>query len=62
MPKKALKTSKSQNKPKRVLMALSGGIDSAVSAWKLIQAGYEVEAAFMKNYSATRGLKYDECP
>ena len=43
-------------------MALSGGIDSAVSAWNLIQAGYEVEAAFMKNYSATKGLKYDECP
>ncbi len=47
---------------KRVLMALSGGIDSAVSAWKLIQAGYEVEAAFMKNWSSTAGLKYDECP
>lgn len=57
MPKKAPKTSK-----KRVLMALSGGIDSAVSAWKLIQSGYEVEAAFMKNWSSTKGLKYDECP
>ena len=47
---------------KRALIALSGGIDSAVSAWKLIQAGYEVEAAFMKNWSSTAGLKYDECP
>ncbi len=47
---------------KRVLMALSGGIDSAVSAWKLIQAGFEVEAVFMKNWSQTKGLKYDECP
>jgi tRNA-uridine 2-sulfurtransferase len=53
MPKKA---------SKKVLIALSGGIDSAVSAWKLIQAGYEVEAAFMKNWSSTAGLKYDECP
>lgn len=43
-------------------MALSGGIDSAVSAWKLLQEGYEVEAAFMKNWSSTTGLKYDECP
>ena len=43
-------------------MALSGGIDSAVSAWKLIQAGFEVEAVFMKNWSQTKGLKYDECP
>ncbi len=57
MAKKLLKP-----KPKRVLMALSGGIDSAVSAWKLLQAGFEVEAAFMKNWSSTKGLKYDECP
>ncbi len=67
MPRKALKSVKKDQKTRlakkpRVLMALSGGIDSAVSAWKLIQAGYEVEAAFMKNYSQTRGLKLDECP
>lgn len=61
MPKNhTIKAPKTQKK--RVLMALSGGIDSAVSAWKLIQAGYEVEAAFMKNWSSTKGLKYDECP
>ena len=63
MVKKSISKQISQKTPKkRVLMALSGGIDSAVSAWKLIEEGYEVEAAFMKNWSSTRGLKYDECP
>ncbi|QQS23257.1 tRNA-specific 2-thiouridylase [bacterium] len=59
--KSKAKTTKKASKG-RVLMALSGGIDSAVSAYKLIQAGYEVEAAFMKNWSSTNGLKYDGCP
>lgn len=47
---------------KKVLMALSGGIDSAVSAYLLLKQGYEVEAAFMKNWTSTTGLKYNECP
>ncbi len=52
---------KAQRKP-RVLMALSGGIDSAVSAHLLLKQGYDVEAAFMKNWSDTTGLKVNECP
>jgi tRNA-specific 2-thiouridylase len=52
----------SKTTKKRVLMALSGGIDSAVSTHLLIKAGYEVEAAFMKNWSSTAGLKYSDCP
>jgi tRNA-specific 2-thiouridylase len=47
---------------KKVLIALSGGIDSAVSAYLLQKQGYQVEAAFMKNWSSTAGLKYNECP
>jgi tRNA-uridine 2-sulfurtransferase len=43
-------------------MALSGGIDSAVSLHLLLKQGYEVEAAFMKNWSSTTGLKLNECP
>lgn len=49
-------------KKAKVLIALSGGIDSAVSAWLLLKQGYQVEAAFMKNWSSTAGLLKNECP
>ncbi len=49
-------------KKQRVLIGLSGGVDSAVSAHLLLKAGYEVEGAFMKNWSSTVGLKLAECP
>ncbi len=52
----------SQKSKKKVLVALSGGIDSAVSAALLLQQGYTVEAAFMKNWSSTEGLIKNECP
>src|SRR3989338_4982272 len=49
-------------KPKtKVLLALSGGVDSSVAAHLLMKQGYDVIGAFMKMWSDTKNKMTGEC-
>ncbi len=55
-------TSQSPIKKERIVVGLSGGVDSSVAAWVLKEQGYEVVGVYMINWKDTVGTLSGDCP
>lgn len=47
-----------KNSNDKVIAGMSGGVDSSVAAWLLLEQGYKVEGLFMKNWEEDDGTEY----
>ena len=47
-----------QNSRRKVIVGMSGGVDSSVAALLCLDSGYEVEGLFMKNWDEDDGSEY----
>jgi tRNA-specific 2-thiouridylase len=46
----------------KIVLGLSGGVDSSVAAWLLKEQGHELTALFMINWHDTTGVLTGDCP